>query len=88
MTPDGLLAELEARGVELFVSGGFLRYRGRRGAYDLELRAEVDRLRENILANWLCPRCSRATRIFYGFPPLASCRRCFDKAEAERRCRA
>lgn len=84
MSPGDLLAELEARGVRLYVQGGFLRYRGPRGAYDLELRAEVDVLKQNILANWLCPSCQQVARVFYGFPPLTLCRRCFDEAEAKR----
>ena len=78
MTPGELLAELEARGVHLHVQGGFLRCKGVRSAYDLELKAEVARLRENILADWLCPRCMHVVRVLYGFPPMAVCRSCFE----------
>lgn len=76
MTPGDLLATLEGYGIELFIEDGFFRFDAPVGTFNTALRDEVRNHRQTLLTDWLCPRCLRVERIFFGFPPDVCCRRC------------
>lgn len=81
MTPGEVLEELSRRGIQLYLSGGFLRYRGPVGAFDDEMRAAVLACRNELLADWVCPSCEQIHPVFFGFHSNLRCRSCSQEVE-------
>lgn len=84
MTPGHLLEALEAAGVELNISDGWLKYRAPVGAYTDEFRALVAEHRAELVAGWRCWLCGAISRVLFGMGPMLRCRPCA-RREAEAR---